>query len=54
MSLVPLSPIILLASSAFCEIRTVDALRRRGSLGISSSSAEELEVRDGTADLGEV
>jgi hypothetical protein len=53
MSLVPPSPIILLASSAFCEIKTVDALRGRGSLGISSSSAEELEVSDGTEDRGE-
>lgn len=53
MSLVPFSPIILLASSAFCEIKTVEALRRRGSFGISSSSAEELEVSEGTADLGE-
>ena len=31
----------------------MDALRGRGSFGISSSSAEEFEVSDGTEDRGE-
>lgn len=49
---------ILRTSSAFCEIRTVEALRGRGSgsgsFGTSSSSsADELEVSEGTRDFGE-
>jgi hypothetical protein len=54
MSFVPLSPMILRTSSAFCEIRTVEALRGRGSFAISSSSsADEPEVSEGTRDFGE-
>jgi hypothetical protein len=52
---VPLSPIILLTSSAFCDINMAEPRRRRGScIGSSRSASDDDEyVSEGAVERGE-